>query len=214
MEDVHPLWRPYNQPSDEEIAQARVIPVGPEQVEVVAPDPGWPEQFRRVEARIRHAIGDVALSIEHVGSTSVPGLWAKPVIDVDLTVADSADEPAYVPAMETAGFVLRAREPDWEEHRMFRGADPTSNVHVWSPGAIEPQRTRNFREWLRAHDDDRMAYGDLKRALAAQGFTDVMHYTNAKAGLIYEIYERIFLADPAYPHVRRAGPPDDSGPRT
>ena len=143
------------------------------------------------------------LAIEHVGSTSVPGLWAKPLIDVDLTVADSADEPAYVPAMEAAGFVLRGREPEWEEHRMFRGADPTSNVHVWSPGAIEPRRTAAFRDWLREDEHDRAAYADLKRTLAKQGYTDVMDYNTAKGGLIYDIYERIFAADPAHEHSPR-----------
>jgi GrpB-like predicted nucleotidyltransferase (UPF0157 family) len=203
VDHVHPLWRPYQELSDEEIARARVIPVAPEAVEVVPPDPSWAEEFHRIEARIRSALGDRALIIEHVGSTSVPGLWAKNVIDVDLTVPDSGDEATYVPAMEAAGFVLRAREPEWEEHRMFRGSDPMSNVHVWSPGAVEPRRTRMFRDWLRTHDDDRAAYADLKRDLATRGFVDVMHYNNAKAGLIYDIYERIFAADPAHEHDPR-----------
>ncbi len=206
MEHVHPLWRPFQQPTDEEIAAARVVPVGPEPVEVVSPDPAWPAEFGRVEARIRQALGERALAVEHMGSTSVPGLWAKPVIDVDLTVADSADEQSYVPDMEAAGFVLRGREPGWDEHRMLRGADPTSNVHVWSPGGREPQRTRMFRDWLRTHADDRAAYGDLKRRLAEQGFTDVMHYNNAKAALVYDIYERIFAADPAHEHTPRPRP--------
>lgn len=203
MEHVHPLWRPFQQPTDEEIAAARVAPVGPEPVRVVAPDPAWPAEFGRVEARIRAAVGDRVLAVEHVGSTAVPGLWAKPVIDVNLTVADSADEPSYLPALESAGFVLRVREPDWEEHRMLRGAGPTSNVHVWSPGATEALRTRMFCDWLRTHADDRAAYGDLKRHLAGQDFTDVMHYNNAKAALVYDIYERIFAADPAHQHTPR-----------
>jgi GrpB-like predicted nucleotidyltransferase (UPF0157 family) len=206
MSPTHPLWRPYQPPTAEDIARARVVPVGPEPVEVVAPDPEWPDAFRRVQARIRKALGDRALAIEHVGSTSVPGLWAKPLIDVDLTVADSAAEAAYVPVMEAAGFVLRGREPEWEEHRMFRGADPTSNVHVWSPGAIEPRRTAAFRDWLREHADDHAAYADLKRALAQQGFTDVMDYNTAKGGLIYDIYERIFAADPEHEHTPQPRP--------
>ncbi len=206
MSARHPLWRPYEPPSREEIARARVVPVGPEPVEVVAPDPAWRSDFRRVEARIREALGDRALAVEHVGSTSVPGLWAKPLIDVDLTVADSADEAAYVPVMEAAGFVLRGREPEWEQHRMFRGTEPTSNVHVWSPGAIEPRRTATFRDWLRDHQDDRAAYAGLKRALAEQGFTDVMDYNTAKGGFIYDIYERIFAADPAHEHTAHPRP--------
>ncbi len=206
MSSTHPLWRPYEPPTAEEIAVARVIPVGPEPVEVVPADSQWPTEFRRVEVQIRAALGDLVIAIEHVGSTSVPDLWAKPVIDVDLTVADSADEPAYVPAMEAAGFVLRGREPEWEEHRMFRGADPTSNVHVWPPGAVEPRRTATFRDWLRDHADDRAAYADLKRTLARQGFTDVMDYNTAKGGLIYDIYERIFTADPAHVHTPQPRP--------
>ena len=206
MSARHPLWRRYQPPTPEEIALARVIPVGPEPVEVVPPDPEWPTAFSRVEARIRAALGDRALTVEHVGSTSVPGLWAKPLIDVDLTVADSAGEAAYVPAMEAAGFLLRGREPDWEEHRMFRGSEPTSNVHVWSPGAIEPRRTAAFRDWLRDHADDRAAYAELKRTLARQGFTDVMAYNTAKGGFVYDIYERIFAADPAHEHTPRPRP--------
>ncbi|MGI5126826.1 GrpB family protein [Pseudonocardia sp. CA-107938] len=197
---VHPLWRPYELPDDEEIARTRVRPHVPAPIEVVAPDPGWPAAFDRVRARIAAALGAVALEIEHVGSTSVPGLWAKPVIDVDLVVPDSSDEQAYVPALEAAGFELRGRDPEWEEHRFFRGSEPAANVHVFSPGARESQRQRRFRDWLITHADDRTAYGELKRSVARRGFTDVMHYNNAKAWLIYDIYERIFAADPDAAH--------------
>jgi GrpB-like predicted nucleotidyltransferase (UPF0157 family) len=203
VSSTHPLWRSFALPSDEEIAAAAVGPRTPAPVEVVAPDPTWPDQFEQVRAAITAALGDRALRVEHVGSTSVPGLWAKPFIDVDLAVADSADEAAYVPDLEHAGFVLRVREPDWEQHRMFRGSDPVSNVHVYSSGSPESARTRAFRNWLRTHPDDLAAYAALKRELAAQGFTDAMHYNNAKAGLIYDIYERIFAADPDHPHSPR-----------
>ena len=206
---THPLWRPFEQPDDEEIARARVRPHVPAPVVVVAPDPSWPAVFDRVRDRIAAALGATALEIVHVGSTSVPGLWAKPVIDVDLIVPDSSDEPAYVPALEAAGIELRGREPEWEEHRYFRGHDPDANVHVFSPGSRESQRQRRFRDWLITHGDDRSAYGALKRELAEHGgFTDVMHYNNAKAGLIYDIYERIFAADPAAAHdpQPRSGP--------
>jgi len=203
MIDTHPLWHPYEPPTDEEIAQARVAPVLPAPVEVVPPDPGWPDEFERVRARVVDALGARALSVEHVGSTSVPGLWAKPVIDVDVTVADSGDEASYLPDLESAGFELRVREPQWEEHRCLRGEDPAANVHVWSTGCVEAQRHRAFRDWLRENEDDRRAYAVLKRDLAGQGFTDVMDYNTAKGGLIYDIYERIFAADPAHPHTPR-----------
>ncbi len=108
--------------------------------------------------RIREALGDRALRIEHVGSTSVPGLAAKPVIDIDLVVADSSDEDAYVPPLEAAGYVLRIREPDWYEHRLFKGPDTNVNVHVFSAGCEEVERMVAFRDWLRTHDDDRELY--------------------------------------------------------
>lgn len=203
MTDTHPLWRPYDPPTTEQIAAARVAPTDRAVVEVVAPDPSWPDQFERVRALVREALEERALAVEHVGSTAVPGLWAKPVIDVDLTVADSADEPAYLSDLEAAGFVLRVREPEWEQHRMLRGVDPAANVHVWSPGSAEARRHRMFRDWLITHPDDRAAYAALKRELGAQGFTDAMQYNNHKAGLVYDIYERIFAADPDHPHTAR-----------
>lgn len=203
MSDTHPLWRPYDPPSAEEIAAAAVGPRTPAPVEVVAPDPEWPLRFAELRAQLVSILGDRVLAVEHVGSTSVPGLWAKPLIDVDLTVADSGDEAAYLPDLEAAGFTLRVREPEWEEHRVVRGSAPAANVHIWSPGAVEPRRHAVFRDWLRTHPADRAAYADHKRELAGRGFTDAMDYNNHKAALIYDIYERIFVADPDHPHTPR-----------
>ncbi|MGB0101229.1 MAG: GrpB family protein [Nocardioides sp.] len=200
---THPLWNPFDMPSIEEIDAARVELTGgtpPAVVEVVPYDPAWPQAFDAVRDRVIAALGERVLGIEHVGSTSVPGLWAKPVIDADLTVADSGDEDAWLPALEAAGFVLRVREPDWEEHRCLRGSEPTTNLHVFSPGAREPQRHRLFRDWLRAHPEDRDRYAEVKRAVAARGFTDAMLYNNEKAGFVYDLYESAFTADPAHEH--------------
>ena len=116
---------------------------------------GWPQAYSVVRDRVVAALGIRLLAIEHVGSTAVPGLWAKPVIDIDLTVADSADEDAWLPDLEAVGFVLRVREPDWEEHRVLRGQDPATNLHVFSSDAREPHRVRMFRDWLRTHPEDR-----------------------------------------------------------
>lgn len=146
------------------------------------------------------------LAIEHVGSTAVPGLWAKPLIDIDLTVANSADEEAWLPDLESAGFALRVRERDWEEHRVLRGVGPATNVHVFSPGAREPQRHRMFRDWLRAHKQDRDQYAEVKRDVATGGYTDAMLYNNAKAWFVYDLYEKVFAGDPEHehdPHPRR-----------
>ncbi|MDX6374484.1 MAG: hypothetical protein QOD98_3472 [Nocardioidaceae bacterium] len=130
----------------------------------------------------------------------MPGLGAKPVIDADLTVADSADEAAYVPNLEAAGFTLRIREPEWEEHRLLTLEAPSTNLHVFSPGSPELGRHVVFRDWLRTHDDDRAAYAALKTELGQRGFTDGMDYNNHKAEIVYDIYERAFAADPAHEH--------------
>jgi GrpB-like predicted nucleotidyltransferase (UPF0157 family) len=175
-------------------------------VEVVAPDPAWPQWYAVVRDRVVAALHDRVLAIEHVGSTAVPGLWAKPMIDIDLTVADSADEDAWLPDLESVGFVLRVREPDWEEHRMLRGQEPPTNLHVFSPDAREPQRHLMFRDWLRSHPDDRDRYAEVKREVAARGFDDAMLYNNEKAWVVYDLYDKVFAADPEHehdPHPRR-----------
>ena len=203
---LHPLWRPFELADLDEVERHRLVKDPPGPVVVVPPDPSWPDMFEVVATKVRSALGDRALLLEHIGSTSVPDLWAKPMIDVDLVVADSSREDTYLPDLEAAGFVLRAREPQWHEHRVFRGADPSSILHVWSPGSQELERHLVFRDWLRTHPDDRAAYGALKAELAARGFRDVMDYNNHKAEHIYDLYERIFAADPEHPHVPRPRP--------
>ena len=128
-------------------------------------DPGWPVLFARKAARIRAALGGRAVQVEHVGSTSVLGLAAKPIIDILLAVPDSADEQSYVPAL-AAGYVLRIREPDWFEHRLFKGPDTDINLHVSTAGAAEIDRMLLFRDRLRANDADRDAYLQVKLDLA------------------------------------------------
>jgi GrpB-like predicted nucleotidyltransferase (UPF0157 family) len=129
-------------------------------------------------------------SIEHVGSTAVPGLAAKPRIDVRLVVADSADEPAYVPAVEAAGYVLRIREPDWYEHRVFKGPDVDINLDVLSPGCPEIDRMLLFRDWLRSNASDRRLYERTKRELARRDWTYVQNYADAKTAVVEEILMR------------------------
>lgn len=166
-------------------------------IRVVDADPAWPGSFMILASRVRQALGDRALVIEHVGSTSVAGLAAKPVIDIDLTVADSADEGAYVPALENAGFLLVIREPWWHEHRCLVHDDPHCNLHVFSPGAAEPVRHRIFRDWLLGHPEDLALYRDCKLAAAAasnQAGEHVMEYNARKQTVIREIYDRAFRA--------------------
>ena len=159
-------------------------------IEIVDYDPEWPRFFQREADRIRTALGDKVVLLEHIGSTSVPGLAAKPRIDMLLVVADSADEPAYVPALEAAGYVLRIREPDWYEHRLFKGPDTDINLHVFSAGSPEIDRTLLFRDWLRRNDSDRHLYEQTKRALARKDWKFVQNYADAKTAVVEEIMAR------------------------
>jgi GrpB-like predicted nucleotidyltransferase (UPF0157 family) len=153
-------------------------------------DPSWPELFREEDRRIRGALGDGVLQLEHVGSTAVPGLAAKPIIDMCLVVADSGDEEAYVPRLEEAGYVLRIRQPELLEHRMFRGTDPSANLHVYSAGCPEIERYLVFRDRLRTHDHDRELYERTKRTLAARQWKYVDNYADAKTAVVDEIMAR------------------------
>jgi GrpB-like predicted nucleotidyltransferase (UPF0157 family) len=151
----------------------------------------WPELFRREEARIRAALGDRALLVEHAGSTSVPGLAAKPIIDIVLAVPDSADEPEYLPDLEAAGYVLRIREPDWHEHRMFiRAAEIAVQVHVFTAGSPEIHRMLAFRDRLRSLPEERDRYLAAKRELAARRWRHVQDYTDAKTEVIEDSLAR------------------------
>jgi GrpB-like predicted nucleotidyltransferase (UPF0157 family) len=154
-------------------------------------DEAWPELFAREAERIQAVLGPAPIRVEHVGSTSVPGLAAKPIIDIALTVPDSSDEPAYVPAMEAAGYVLRIREPAWFEHRLFKGPDTAVNLHVFSAGCPEVDRMVAFRDHLRADRRDRELYERTKRDLAARRWKYVQHYANAKSEVVAEIMARV-----------------------
>src|SRR5215216_3368946 len=131
-------------------------------------DPAWPSLFTRLAKQIHEALGDSLLLLEHVGSTSIPGLSAKPIIDMVLAVADSSDELSYVKPLEEKGYTLRIREPDWYEHRLLRPPDVQGNLHVFSDGCKEIEQMLLFRDWLRDHRDGRLLYEETKRKLAAR----------------------------------------------
>jgi GrpB-like predicted nucleotidyltransferase (UPF0157 family) len=159
-------------------------------IELAPYNPDWPSQFLQHANQIREALGDKVLLLEHVGSTSVPRLAAKPIIDIVLAVIDSANEPAYVLPLEEKGFVLRIREPDWFEHRMFKAPEIAGNLHVFSVDCSEIDRMILFRNWLRDHDDDRLLYEQTKRDLAAQTWKDIQYYADAKTEVVREILDR------------------------
>jgi GrpB-like predicted nucleotidyltransferase (UPF0157 family) len=150
-------------------------------------DPAWPARYERERARIRRALGGAARRIEHIGSTSVRGLAAKPIIDILVTVADVNDEAAFVARLERAGYVLRVREP---AHRMFRTPDAGVHVHVLDDSDEEADRYLVFRDRLRASADDRSAYERLKRELAIRDWEEIGHYADAKGPLIETILAR------------------------
>ena len=165
----------------------------PEHIAIVPYDPRWPDRYRTLADQLRGALGDAVLDLEHVGSTSVPGLAAKDVIDINLTVADPRDESAYIPALEKIGYVHTVREPSFHEHRCLRLTTPRANLHVFGPDCPETIRVRMFRDWLRTHPEDRKRYEDAKRA-AVPGGGHVMDYNARKEHMIHDIYARLFRA--------------------
>jgi GrpB-like predicted nucleotidyltransferase (UPF0157 family) len=199
---LHPLaGQPLYDSSRVDEEQLRAVTVGELQphaapIALADYDPEWPRLFEREAARIRQALGDRVLLLDHAGSTSVPGLAAKPVIDLVLAVADSADEEAYVPALEAAGYVLRIRERDWFEHRLFKGPETNVNVHVFSVGCDEIDRMLLFRDWLRENQSDRALYEGAKRKLARQEWKHVQDYADAKNAVVAEIMTRAAKARP------------------
>lgn len=173
--------------ADEPVETGLIGGVEKREIKIVDYDPGWPKKFEAHAERIASALGGTALKIEHVGSTSVPGLAAKPIIDILVGVPDSADEPAYLPRLEAAGYVLRVREPGWNEHRMFRTPEHDVHIHIYSVGCPEIERTLAFRDRLRRNIDDRRHYEQTKRELAAKEWSDMNAYAKAKTEVIESI---------------------------
>lgn len=189
----------FEEPPVPEGASPWVVEPAPSAIEIVPYDPRWPEHADVVRRRVTDALGTRAIRVEHVGSTSVPGLAAKPVIDLDLTVADPADERVWLPRLEAAGFVLTVREPWWHEHRLLRagtaeGLPAAVNLHVFGPDSPEVVKHVVFRDWLRADAADRERYAGAKREAAQHPGQRVMDYNARKQAVILEIYQRAFAA--------------------
>ncbi|WP_299441324.1 GrpB family protein [uncultured Phycicoccus sp.] len=182
MGEIDPL-------SDEDLQRVRLEPVTPHDgtILLVDSDPEWPTLFAREAARIREVLGPAVIRLEHAGSTSVPGLVAKPIIDIVLVVPDSSDEPSYVPVLTAAGYRLVIREPGWFEHRVFKGPDTDITMHVFTEGAAEIDRMLRFRDRLRADERDRELYARTKRMLAGRRWRHVQHYAQAKSEVVNQI---------------------------
>ncbi|WP_420114908.1 GrpB family protein [Pseudactinotalea sp.] len=160
-------------------------------------DPRWPATYRLLADRVRDALGVRVLALDHIGSTAVPGLAAKPVIDLTLVVADPSEEAAWLTDLETAGFELVVRETWWQQHRALVHPEPRANLHVFGPDAAEPVRQRLFRDWLRTNPDDLARYQDAKLAAAEAANAageHVMQYNARKEQVIHDIYDRAFRA--------------------
>lgn len=178
--------------SDEAVDKAWVdgAPRHDKPINLVEYDPEWPALYAREETRIRSILGDRVVAIHHTGSTSVPGLAAKPVIDITLVVPDSSNEAAYADDLVAGGYRLVIREPEWFEHRVFKGPDTNVNLHVFSPGSPEIDRMVGFRDWLRTHPEDRELYEQRKRELARQTWAYVQNYADAKTAVVEQIIAR------------------------
>ncbi len=150
----------------------------------------WAMMYAEIKAEITEALGSKAIRIEHVGSTSVEELSAKPIIDVVLEVPDSADEPAYVPALEAIGYVLRIREPGWFGHRLLKSPNVDGNIHVFSAGCTETEHMVAFQDWLRTNEADRKFCEKTKQQLASKIWKHVQNYADAKTAAIDEIMNR------------------------
>ncbi|MBM0237638.1 GrpB family protein [Micromonospora sp. ATA32] len=157
-------------------------------------DPAWVDRFAAASSSLNEVLGGLIISVEHVGSTSVPGLAAKPIIDIDLLIEDTTEESRYIPALERLGYRLVLREPWWHGHRMLVSPAEDVNLHVWPQDAPEPVRHRLFRNWLRSHPEDRELYATTKRRLARDTAHQPGDYSLAKNAVIDDIYARIFAA--------------------
>jgi GrpB-like predicted nucleotidyltransferase (UPF0157 family) len=157
------------------------------EIKVVPPDPTWPDRFALERTKIVAALGVKAIRVDHIGSTSIPGLPAQPIIDIDLSIKDVDHEEDYLPDLAAAGYQLRVREPG---HRMVRTPDLGVHVHCCTMGSDWERRHLLFRDWLRNDPKDRVAYGELKNELARRAWLDMNVYAEAKSSLIREITAR------------------------
>jgi GrpB-like predicted nucleotidyltransferase (UPF0157 family) len=150
----------------------------------------WPVRYAHEAQSIESALDGLTIAVHHTGSTSVPGLRAKPIIDISLEVPESTDEDAYVPALVASGYEFLFREPEWFEHRLLRRADPRVNLHVFTAGSPEVERMIAFRDHLRVNEGDRSLYESTKLSLAQREWDTVQDYADAKDDIVREILSR------------------------
>ncbi len=162
---------------------------GPEKRAIIVEpySPTWSAAFEVHRRRINNALGAAACRVDHIGSTAVPGLAAKPIVDIQVSVPDVDDEASYLPPLVSAGYPLRVRETG---HRMFRTPELDVHVHVCGAGSDWERRHLLLRDWLRVSAEDRHAYAALKMELQTQDWETMNHYADAKGALISQITSR------------------------
>lgn len=156
-------------------------------IQLVSYNINWPKKFEKEKAKLKSALGTIATRIDHIGSTAIPGLSAKPIIDIQISVKDLEAEDSYLLKLEKAGYIFRVREPG---HRMLRTPALDVHIHICLAGSEWEQRHLQFRDWLRAHEEDRQAYQELKVKLARQDWKTMNHYADAKSEFINKIIAR------------------------
>ncbi|MBR8742555.1 GrpB family protein [Nocardiopsis sp. MG754419] len=156
-------------------------------VTIAAHDPKWPYLFRQEADRIRQTLGDRALSVEHVGSTAVPGMDAKPCIDIQVAVADPTDESAYLPSLAQLGYSVFIPVTDWDEHLLLKGSRVNVNLHVFAHGSEGLVRARLLRDYLTADAGARLRYAAVKHDLSAREWSRIHDYLDAKSGIVTEL---------------------------
>lgn len=161
---------------------------------VVPYDPKWPGLFSQVGRTLRLALGETALRIDHIGSTAVPGLDAKPVIDIQISVAELEPTDPYRTPLESIGYIFRADNPDLTK-RYFRETpgQRRTHIHVRRAGSWAEQCALLFRDYLRAHIEDAQRYAKLKHQLAEKYGEDRLGYTEAKSPFIWGIFHKANL---------------------
>jgi GrpB-like predicted nucleotidyltransferase (UPF0157 family) len=159
-----------------------------EPIEIASYDPAWPILFDRLARPMRVALGDTALRIDHIGSTAVKGLDAKPIIDIQISVAAFEPLMAFRDPLERLGYVFRAENPELTK-RYFREApgSPRTHIHLRQAGSWAEQFALLFRDFMRTHPEEAARYAALKRQLARQYRSNRSAYTDGKGPFIWDI---------------------------